>query len=98
MSPFIPGGVSDGQWHVIQVHYYNKVRHTVIAAVTTYAQRVVRLRVWVVLNSRLPSGFSEERVGWLLGVLHALTCVMEEFLRDPHALEQSHAVGSIHAS
>lgn len=57
-----------------------------------------RLRVWVVLNSRLPSGFSEERVGWLLGVLHALTCVMEEFLRDPHALEQSHAVGSIHAS
>ncbi|XP_031423976.1 cadherin EGF LAG seven-pass G-type receptor 2 isoform X2 [Clupea harengus] len=24
VSPFIPGGVSDGQWHVIQVHYYNK--------------------------------------------------------------------------
>ncbi|KAL2093590.1 hypothetical protein ACEWY4_010902 [Coilia grayii] len=24
VSPFIPGGVSDGQWHVVQVHYYNK--------------------------------------------------------------------------
>ncbi|XP_053723976.1 cadherin EGF LAG seven-pass G-type receptor 2 isoform X1 [Synchiropus splendidus] len=24
VSPFIPGGVSDGQWHVVEVHYYNK--------------------------------------------------------------------------
>ncbi|KAI1890772.1 hypothetical protein AGOR_G00157060 [Albula goreensis] len=24
VSPFILGGVSDGQWHVVQVHYYNK--------------------------------------------------------------------------
>ncbi|XP_072569096.1 cadherin EGF LAG seven-pass G-type receptor 2 [Paramormyrops kingsleyae] len=24
VSPFIMGGVSDGQWHVVQVHYYNK--------------------------------------------------------------------------
>ncbi|XP_063053636.1 cadherin EGF LAG seven-pass G-type receptor 1 [Engraulis encrasicolus] len=24
VSPFIPGGVSDGQWHEVQVHYYNK--------------------------------------------------------------------------
>lgn len=22
----IPGGVSDGQWHVVQLHYYNKVQ------------------------------------------------------------------------
>ncbi|KAK7916672.1 hypothetical protein WMY93_012433 [Mugilogobius chulae] len=24
VSPFVPGGVSDGQWHVVEVHYYNK--------------------------------------------------------------------------
>ncbi|XP_074554309.1 cadherin EGF LAG seven-pass G-type receptor 1 isoform X2 [Halichoeres trimaculatus] len=23
VSPFIPGGVSDGQWHSVQLHYYN---------------------------------------------------------------------------
>lgn len=26
VSPLIMGGVSDGQWHVVQVQYYNKVR------------------------------------------------------------------------
>lgn len=25
VSPFVLGGVSDGQWHVVEVHYYNKV-------------------------------------------------------------------------
>ncbi|XP_076008243.1 cadherin EGF LAG seven-pass G-type receptor 1 isoform X2 [Genypterus blacodes] len=24
VAPFVPGGVSDGQWHSIQLHYYNK--------------------------------------------------------------------------
>ncbi|XP_077190373.1 cadherin EGF LAG seven-pass G-type receptor 2 isoform X2 [Paroedura picta] len=24
VSPFIPGGVSDGQWHTVHLHYYNK--------------------------------------------------------------------------
>uniref|UniRef100_A0A8C6Z0A9 Cadherin EGF LAG seven-pass G-type receptor 3 n=1 Tax=Nothoprocta perdicaria TaxID=30464 RepID=A0A8C6Z0A9_NOTPE len=24
VSPFLPGGVSDGQWHTLQLHYYNK--------------------------------------------------------------------------
>ncbi|XP_029287123.1 cadherin EGF LAG seven-pass G-type receptor 2 isoform X1 [Cottoperca gobio] len=24
VSPFLGGGVSDGQWHVVEVHYYNK--------------------------------------------------------------------------
>lgn len=27
VSPYIPGGVSDGQWHSVQLHYYNKVRN-----------------------------------------------------------------------
>lgn len=26
MSPYLPGGVSDGKWHTLQLHYYNKVR------------------------------------------------------------------------
>lgn len=25
VAPFVPGGVSDGQWHSVQLHYYNKV-------------------------------------------------------------------------
>ncbi|XP_029969262.1 cadherin EGF LAG seven-pass G-type receptor 1 isoform X2 [Salarias fasciatus] len=24
VSPYVPGGVSDGQWHSVQLHYYNK--------------------------------------------------------------------------
>ncbi|XP_010214237.1 PREDICTED: cadherin EGF LAG seven-pass G-type receptor 1-like, partial [Tinamus guttatus] len=24
VSPYVPGGVSDGQWHRVQLHYYNK--------------------------------------------------------------------------
>uniref|UniRef100_A0A4W5NLX5 Cadherin EGF LAG seven-pass G-type receptor 1a n=1 Tax=Hucho hucho TaxID=62062 RepID=A0A4W5NLX5_9TELE len=24
VHPFVPGGVSDGQWHSVQLHYYNK--------------------------------------------------------------------------
>uniref|UniRef100_A0A3B3ZJN6 Uncharacterized protein n=1 Tax=Periophthalmus magnuspinnatus TaxID=409849 RepID=A0A3B3ZJN6_9GOBI len=24
VAPYIPGGVSDGQWHSVQLHYYNK--------------------------------------------------------------------------
>ncbi|XP_063811014.1 cadherin EGF LAG seven-pass G-type receptor 2-like isoform X2 [Pseudophryne corroboree] len=24
VSPFLPGGVSDGQWHTVYIHYYNK--------------------------------------------------------------------------
>ncbi|XP_063065516.1 cadherin EGF LAG seven-pass G-type receptor 3 [Engraulis encrasicolus] len=26
VSPFMPGGVSDGNWHSVHIHYYNKVR------------------------------------------------------------------------
>uniref|UniRef100_A0A673ANW1 Cadherin, EGF LAG seven-pass G-type receptor 3 n=1 Tax=Sphaeramia orbicularis TaxID=375764 RepID=A0A673ANW1_9TELE len=25
VSPFVPGGVSDGSWHTVHIHYYNKV-------------------------------------------------------------------------
>lgn len=30
VAPFVPGGVSDGQWHSVQVQYYNKVRLIVL--------------------------------------------------------------------
>lgn len=26
VSPYLPGGVSDGNWHTVHIHYYNKVR------------------------------------------------------------------------
>uniref|UniRef100_A0A7N8XAH5 Cadherin EGF LAG seven-pass G-type receptor 2 n=1 Tax=Mastacembelus armatus TaxID=205130 RepID=A0A7N8XAH5_9TELE len=29
VSPYVLGGVSDGQWHVVDVHYYNKEVHSV---------------------------------------------------------------------
>lgn len=31
VAPFVPGGVSDGQWHSVQVQYYNKVREITLA-------------------------------------------------------------------
>lgn len=27
VSPFLPGGVSDGNWHTVHIHYYNKVSY-----------------------------------------------------------------------
>uniref|UniRef100_A0A8C1ZEI5 Cadherin EGF LAG seven-pass G-type receptor 1b n=1 Tax=Cyprinus carpio TaxID=7962 RepID=A0A8C1ZEI5_CYPCA len=27
VTPFVAGGVSDGLWHTVHLHYYNKVRH-----------------------------------------------------------------------
>ncbi len=27
VTPFVAGGVSDGQWHTVHLHYYNKVSH-----------------------------------------------------------------------
>ncbi|KAM6977742.1 cadherin EGF LAG seven-pass G-type receptor 3 [Aplochiton taeniatus] len=29
VSPFLPGGVSDGNWHTVHIHYYNKPKHSV---------------------------------------------------------------------
>ncbi len=30
MTPFVAGGVSDGQWHTVHLHYYNKVKSFVL--------------------------------------------------------------------
>lgn len=35
VAPLVPGGVSDGQWHSVQVQYYNKVREDVVIFPTT---------------------------------------------------------------
>ncbi|MGH0129327.1 UNVERIFIED_CONTAM: hypothetical protein FKN15_038553 [Acipenser sinensis] len=32
VSPYIPGGVSDGQWHVVQLQYYNKTGAPAVSA------------------------------------------------------------------
>ncbi|XP_054624282.1 cadherin EGF LAG seven-pass G-type receptor 3 isoform X1 [Dunckerocampus dactyliophorus] len=28
VSPFLPGGVSDGEWHTVHIHYYNKPKRS----------------------------------------------------------------------
>uniref|UniRef100_A0A673AST3 Cadherin, EGF LAG seven-pass G-type receptor 3 n=1 Tax=Sphaeramia orbicularis TaxID=375764 RepID=A0A673AST3_9TELE len=28
VSPFVPGGVSDGSWHTVHIHYYNKPKRS----------------------------------------------------------------------
>uniref|UniRef100_A0A3P9JAG2 Cadherin, EGF LAG seven-pass G-type receptor 3 n=1 Tax=Oryzias latipes TaxID=8090 RepID=A0A3P9JAG2_ORYLA len=30
VSPFLPGGVSDGNWHTVHIHYYNKPKRSMI--------------------------------------------------------------------
>uniref|UniRef100_A0AAQ6IE98 Cadherin, EGF LAG seven-pass G-type receptor 3 n=1 Tax=Anabas testudineus TaxID=64144 RepID=A0AAQ6IE98_ANATE len=30
VSPFLPGGVSDGNWHTVHIHYYNKVSYILL--------------------------------------------------------------------
>ncbi|XP_061864337.1 cadherin EGF LAG seven-pass G-type receptor 3 isoform X3 [Colius striatus] len=33
VSPYVPGGVSDGQWHTLQLHYYNKPKVNALGVV-----------------------------------------------------------------
>lgn len=39
VAPFIAGGVSDGQWHSVQVQYYNKVRLIVLVITLLFIQQ-----------------------------------------------------------
>ncbi|XP_034027332.1 cadherin EGF LAG seven-pass G-type receptor 3 [Thalassophryne amazonica] len=32
VSPFLPGGVSDGDWHTVHIHYYNKPKRSLSGA------------------------------------------------------------------
>lgn len=47
VSPYLPGGVSDGQWHTLQLRYYNKV-----------LSPAVPLCVWVCLPVGPPASSS----------------------------------------
>uniref|UniRef100_A0A670IVL0 Cadherin EGF LAG seven-pass G-type receptor 3 n=1 Tax=Podarcis muralis TaxID=64176 RepID=A0A670IVL0_PODMU len=33
VAPYVPGGVSDGQWHTVQLHYYNKPKISSLGSV-----------------------------------------------------------------
>ncbi|KAH0630148.1 hypothetical protein JD844_012822 [Phrynosoma platyrhinos] len=33
VTPYVPGGVSDGQWHTLQLHYYNKPKISSLGSV-----------------------------------------------------------------
>uniref|UniRef100_A0A803TL74 Cadherin EGF LAG seven-pass G-type receptor 3 n=1 Tax=Anolis carolinensis TaxID=28377 RepID=A0A803TL74_ANOCA len=33
VTPYVPGGVSDGQWHTVQLHYYNKPKISSLGSV-----------------------------------------------------------------
>lgn len=54
VSPFLPGGVSDGNWHTVHIHYYNKVRlhllliiiHAVLAFMPTKLFELWRSAAW----------------------------------------------------
>lgn len=39
VAPFIAGGVSDGQWHSVQVQYYNKVSLIVLVITLLFTQQ-----------------------------------------------------------
>lgn len=39
VAPFIAGGVSDGQWHSVQVQYYNKVRLIVLVITLLFIEQ-----------------------------------------------------------
>ncbi|XP_056280679.1 cadherin EGF LAG seven-pass G-type receptor 1 isoform X1 [Pseudoliparis swirei] len=66
--PYIPGGVSDGQWHSVQLHYYNKGGGSLVDS--TGALRLPLYTVWLELNQKepnigrlgIPHGPSEEKV------------------------------------
>lgn len=32
VSPHVVGGVSDGLWHLVDIHYYNKVKKMAVVA------------------------------------------------------------------
>lgn len=58
VSPYLPGGVSDGQWHTLQLRYYNKVRVPQLSpcARGSLSARGVSERLWLSCFLALPHG------------------------------------------
>ncbi|XP_013914168.1 PREDICTED: cadherin EGF LAG seven-pass G-type receptor 1-like [Thamnophis sirtalis] len=52
VAPFVPGGVSDGQWHSVQVQYYNKVRDALL--VRFFINSIVSISYSVNMNQGSP--------------------------------------------
>uniref|UniRef100_A0A8D3BBJ4 Cadherin EGF LAG seven-pass G-type receptor 1 n=1 Tax=Scophthalmus maximus TaxID=52904 RepID=A0A8D3BBJ4_SCOMX len=53
VSPYIPGGVSDGQWHSVQLHYYNKGGGSLVDS--SGALRFPLYTAWLELNQKEPN-------------------------------------------
>ncbi|XP_074482164.1 cadherin EGF LAG seven-pass G-type receptor 1 isoform X2 [Sebastes fasciatus] len=53
VSPYIPGGVSDGQWHSVQLHYYNKDGGSLVDS--SGALRFPLFTAWLELNQKEPN-------------------------------------------
>uniref|UniRef100_A0A8C2Z8Q9 Cadherin EGF LAG seven-pass G-type receptor 2 n=1 Tax=Cyclopterus lumpus TaxID=8103 RepID=A0A8C2Z8Q9_CYCLU len=57
VSPYILGGVSDGQWHVVEVHYYNKLIRWIPLSYLS-----VNSQLPILNQAGLPQGPSDQKV------------------------------------
>ncbi|KAM4569520.1 cadherin EGF LAG seven-pass G-type receptor 1 isoform 2-T2 [Odontesthes bonariensis] len=53
VSPYVPGGVSDGQWHSVQLHYYNKDGGSLVDS--SGGLRVPLYTAWLELDQKEPN-------------------------------------------
>ncbi|XP_017552506.1 cadherin EGF LAG seven-pass G-type receptor 1 isoform X2 [Pygocentrus nattereri] len=53
VAPYVPGGVSDGQWHSVQLHYYNKDSLHLLDA--SGVLRVPLYTAWLELTHKEPN-------------------------------------------
>ncbi|CAL8339093.1 unnamed protein product [Arctogadus glacialis] len=69
VSPFLHGGVSDGQWHSVQLHYYNKDGGSLLDS--TGALRLPLYSAWLELYQKEGAPFlrSVHGVWWLFNVV-----------------------------
>lgn len=57
VSPYLPGGVSDGQWHTLQIRYYNKVPVPLLSLKHgALSPQGVSERLWLSRALTLPHG------------------------------------------
>ncbi|KAK7902003.1 hypothetical protein WMY93_018772 [Mugilogobius chulae] len=53
VAPYVPGGVSDGQWHSVQLHYYNKDGGSLVDS--SGALRLPFYTAWLELYQKEPN-------------------------------------------
>ncbi|XP_075907847.1 cadherin EGF LAG seven-pass G-type receptor 1 isoform X3 [Nelusetta ayraudi] len=54
VSPYVPGGVSDGQWHSVELHYYNKGEGGSLVD-SSGVLRLPLYTAWLELNQKEPN-------------------------------------------